>query len=282
MIKLNHISYSLLDKYIRCPRAFKYRYIDHIEEKPTTSMMIGLAVHRGIETFIKEGKEKAMQQVTESVNNSEDLSESLWMLNITIEMLESHSYMRSELKLRSRIPGLPPLISIWDIAQPTDTFYRVIEVKTSWKIPDKRTLETSLQPRFYKLVMMRNIKDYPLKFTYYYPRYNETIETEPEPLEIDYLKSLVNQIESDTEFKPKVNGCQHCPYLYHCDAGKECHSPEETARALIYHKAKYQELMSQIKTLTKESPLEIDGYKFGYKATGTKRVQTRFSIYPAK
>ena len=49
----SYISPSRLGLWLRCPLAFKFRYIDHIESPTTPSLFIGKMCHSGLETFYR-------------------------------------------------------------------------------------------------------------------------------------------------------------------------------------------------------------------------------------
>ncbi len=48
-----YISPSRLNTWLRCPRAFKLRYIDGIRSSPSTSMFVGKVVHSGLECYYR-------------------------------------------------------------------------------------------------------------------------------------------------------------------------------------------------------------------------------------
>jgi CRISPR/Cas system-associated exonuclease Cas4 (RecB family) len=48
-----YISPSRLNTWLRCPLAFKLRYIDGIRSPPSKSMFVGKMVHAGLECFYR-------------------------------------------------------------------------------------------------------------------------------------------------------------------------------------------------------------------------------------
>lgn len=49
------LSKSSVNEFLKCRRAFKYQYIDKIEQQPNEFMQLGLDVHEIAEKFVKEG-----------------------------------------------------------------------------------------------------------------------------------------------------------------------------------------------------------------------------------
>jgi len=276
-MKLKEISYSKLSQYLFCPRAFRFTYIDRVEPQSLTSLRVGGAVHKAVELLVKDGGEAGevagIKKIYSLLSDPVEIGSALLMFKRVSRMLENHSYLRSELSLRTRIDGLPPIVSRFDIVQPTKDFYRVIDLKTSYRIPSEEELENDFQARFYTLVANHRVKEHPVKFAFYFVRYDVLEDIDVEPIEARELKALVDLIEEDERYEPKPQHCHLCPYLYSCDAGKVQDIPEGIAKAYLLHKAKYEEAKNRLKEITKDAPLEIAGYWFGYDSTLVTRVK---------
>jgi RecB family exonuclease len=50
MLKLN-LSFSRVDKWVRCPKAYRYRYLDRLKEPSTGALDFGKAVHAALEAY---------------------------------------------------------------------------------------------------------------------------------------------------------------------------------------------------------------------------------------
>ena len=50
-------SYSQLEAYQTCPRAYQYRYIYHLPTRPSAEQQFGVAVHQALSTILQEAKE---------------------------------------------------------------------------------------------------------------------------------------------------------------------------------------------------------------------------------
>lgn len=59
-MKLDHVSFSQVSMYLRCPRAYYYRYVRGLKIPPKGSMVLGRSVHFSLETGLKEKKETAV------------------------------------------------------------------------------------------------------------------------------------------------------------------------------------------------------------------------------
>ena len=49
------LSKSKVNQFLKCRRAFKYQYIDEIEQEPNDAMQMGTDIHELAEQFIKTG-----------------------------------------------------------------------------------------------------------------------------------------------------------------------------------------------------------------------------------
>ena len=52
MIELDHLSYSSISSYLTCGKAWKYKYLDKIPTKPSTTLILGSTVHDTMEEMI--------------------------------------------------------------------------------------------------------------------------------------------------------------------------------------------------------------------------------------
>ncbi len=276
-MKLKEVSYSKLRQYLFCPRSFRFSYIDRIEPQSLTPLRVGGAVHKAVELLVKNAREigevAGIKEIYSLLSDPTEIGDALLMFKRVSRILENHSYLRSELILRTRINGLPPIVSRFDIVQPTSDFYRVIDLKTSYRIPTRWELENDFQAKFYTLVARHHIKEHPVKFSFYFVRYDTLEDVDVEPITAKELRALIDLVEKDDRFEPKPQYCHLCPYLYHCEAGRVQDIPEGIAKGYLLHKAKYEEAKNRLKEITKDAPLEIAGLWFGYDSTLVNRVK---------
>lgn len=73
------LSKSAVNSFLKCPREFKYAYVDKIKQEPNEYMQLGTDVHEIAERFIKEGgissnnyREK-LDEIAKEVNSEFDL-----------------------------------------------------------------------------------------------------------------------------------------------------------------------------------------------------------------
>ena len=71
------LSKSKINTYLKCPREFKFRYIDEIEESPNKYMINGKNVHLIAETFLKKFEDNI-----ETINVKNELIKIAYDLNI--------------------------------------------------------------------------------------------------------------------------------------------------------------------------------------------------------
>jgi len=276
-MKLKEISYSKLRRYLFCPRSFRFSYIDRVEPLSQGLLRVGGAIHKATELLIKEGREigevAGIKGIYSLLSDPVEIGDALLMFKRVSKMLENHSYLRPELPLCSRIKNLPPIVSRFDIVQPTGDFYRVIEVKSSHRIPTEQELESDFQARFYTLVAKHHVKQHPVKFAFYFVRYDTLEDVDVEPISVEELRALIDVIEEDDRYEPKPQYCYLCPYLYSCEAGKVLDTPESVAKAYLLYRAKYEEAKNRLKKVTEDVPLEIAGYWFGYNPVLIHRIK---------
>ena len=52
MIELDHLSYSSISSYLTCGKAWKYKYLDKLPTRPSTTLILGSVVHDTMEEMI--------------------------------------------------------------------------------------------------------------------------------------------------------------------------------------------------------------------------------------
>jgi putative RecB family exonuclease len=97
----DYISPSRLNLWIRCPLAFKFRYIDGIRTPPTTNLFLGKAVHAALEHFYRQrqaGVDLTATMVIEQLHGSWDL--------LVVEEDMQFSSVQEEVDLKQQSCGL--------------------------------------------------------------------------------------------------------------------------------------------------------------------------------
>ncbi len=173
-MNLNHLSYSSINSYLTCPRSWKFKYVDQVPSKTTSSLAFGSAVHTAIEAVIRTRTLGAPVDILtewsaawnrqlerepfvpddgdtpESLHNdgvrlltNERVSEAILGLRATIWNGEPVIEHRVEL----RVPGVPiPVIGYIDAIDENGTPMDFKTSSKSWS-GDKASLE--VQPLFY-------------------------------------------------------------------------------------------------------------------------------------
>jgi hypothetical protein len=72
-----YISPSRLNLWLRCPLAFRLRYIDGIRSPPSTSMFVGKMVHAGLECYYRHKQAGVMLPVSDVIQRMDACWESL-------------------------------------------------------------------------------------------------------------------------------------------------------------------------------------------------------------
>ena len=58
---IEHLSYSSISSYLLCGRSWRFKYIDKVPTLPTSSLILGSAVHDTIEKFVGEPGQSATE-----------------------------------------------------------------------------------------------------------------------------------------------------------------------------------------------------------------------------
>lgn len=131
-MKVDHISFTQVQMYLRCPRAYYYRYIKGLKIPPRGSLILGKAVHFGIEVALKEKKETAIDPPISLVD---DAFHEAWEANIeeneTIiwdekpEKIKDDGYKLARKWHKTRLPKTEPL----EIEVPVEVEFKNTDLK---------------------------------------------------------------------------------------------------------------------------------------------------------
>lgn len=163
MAELEHLSYSSVNLYCTCSRAWYYKYIKQAPTRPTPSLVFGSAMHDTIEAIVRGAAETPTQLWTAAwsrqIADNPDLD---WqgevpeaLCNDGIRILNSDSVIAGiralrptaiEQRVELAVPGVPvPVIGYIDLIEdgvPAD-------IKTSNQPWTQEQAEGEIQPLFY-------------------------------------------------------------------------------------------------------------------------------------
>ncbi|MBR6464506.1 MAG: PD-(D/E)XK nuclease family protein [Verrucomicrobia bacterium] len=176
--ELDHLSYSSISSYLTCGKAWKYKYIDKIPTKPSTTLILGSTVHDTMEEIIacrSVGMEEPnpVEFATETLNKRLEnekgtfIPEDLETLKDDVLRLVSDNVILSgladirakvddrgaqiERKVTLEIPEVDvPIIGFIDIVLEDGT---PADFKTSSRAWTQERAEKEMQPIFYLAAM---------------------------------------------------------------------------------------------------------------------------------
>lgn len=122
----DYVSPSRLNLWLRCPLAFKFRYIDGIRTPTTSSLFVGKAVHAGLECFYRHrqmGVELQADQVIAQMNEC-------WASLVSEEDMQFES-VDEEVQLKSQTRDL---VGVY-LKQISPDEGRPIAVETKLQVP---------------------------------------------------------------------------------------------------------------------------------------------------
>lgn len=191
----------MVQTYSRCPRLFKYLYIDGLKVEDSIQAQLGKIFHEAAQYFlepIRKGEVNHIDCGIEQVNQ--------WLDNFILFENSSPNDMltplATEVELSINEPF--PLKGIIDRIDLYPTGYvRILEYKTSQKIT---LTDWRRELHFYK-ILYENSEDfyeYPVKtLAVYNPRLNIYFEEQPNKKSESALINKIYQIFSDKTFKMK-------------------------------------------------------------------------------
>ena len=242
-------SYSSLNNFKTCPLKYKFKEIDKIRSKQTSTLAFGNLMHKTLR-FIYTPSATGFPGKEEAIN----FFGQNWKQEVLIKEGEEKGYFEDgiriignyidsrDLKERSQVIALEHHFSIKigehnlegfiDRIDKTDDGFEIVDYKTSQKIPPEKDLENDLQLSIYLRAfitewpsLFREVKDTDkIKLSLYFLRHDlklSVTRTKKDLLEIDEkIVDLVNQVEkakSENKFDPCPSSlCPWCDYQEIC------------------------------------------------------------------
>ena len=267
-IDLLPLSWSRIDTFLRCPRKFFYRYVMHLEDKPTDAMKIGSAVHEALEIYVKSGDElqakasllelpqrnytTALQRFRMGVNMLEGLNPVAVELRFgfdeqwnTVDFEDSSCFFRGIIDLVTRDQYG---VQVWDY-------------KTGWSKPDPRQVLTYALPLIKrdKNVTSAGFMLLASGGTYVYPIDSEEIDSVFK-LILDVWKGMQRRFEEAEEeripviekFQHDLSACSYCSFRQRCSVSN-AQTIEEEVRNAVLLRENVNETMAAAREYVKET-----------------------------
>ena len=229
-------SFSKIDMFMRCPSAYKMRYIDNITVPPNRYMLIGKAAHEAVAEYmeylrdteqlkdLKEWEKIKKRYYAENPWFADDLKEILDSANDLILPPEVCPEIEFSIRIDENGEILDNdnrdyfFIGVVDLAYMKDNKIVIIDWKTSrtdqYTNPNQIKVYAWLMSHLYP-----EVQSYIVSF--HYLRTGKEQKEEITAHEIrefeDWIKGVIARIESETKFKANPgDGCSLCDYILYC------------------------------------------------------------------
>lgn len=111
MTNIQHLSASSINKYLMCPRSWKFHYLDNISAPTNTNLLFGSAFHDVVEAYILN-KELSLQDLWEkqwrqTVENCHDI---LWDTKSYTELEQQGYRMLQSYQIQHLLDNLKPQV----------------------------------------------------------------------------------------------------------------------------------------------------------------------------
>lgn len=232
-----------LSMFMECPRRYKFQYIDGLAEQfkvPKPHFTMGENVHEALKDFFKKTEPDKRNQ-----KNLEEILRKIWRKN------------RKGFKNRDEEKkfGLEALAMLDNFAKTQDIKIKPLELEKMHKLPiDKEIIlqgkidridkdgdkiiiidyktgsepqeEDLLQLIIYSIIISKKLNKEINKASYLYLKSGKEKSIKPSKEDLDNgiieIKSMVEMIEKEKNFKPNINKfCSWCEYLSICPMKEE-------------------------------------------------------------
>ncbi|NPV59017.1 MAG: PD-(D/E)XK nuclease family protein [Actinobacteria bacterium] len=266
------LSYTAISSYERCPLAYRYRYVDGIEEEPSPHLSFGRSLHAALEWLYRRDVPvpPSLEELQEhllscwSREGFEDEEQEESFLEHAREVLTCYYHanvadFRLPVALEERFElnmGGYILSGVIDrVDRHPDGKYEIIDYKTNRRLPELSRLREDLQLPIYQLACGEVWGITPSKLTFYYLVPNQRFSTRP--LDEEGLARVRERIDgvaeliSHGEFEPTPNRlCDWCSYRDICPAFDRAEDAERSFRsrhrALLKRRERLDELISEL------------------------------------
>ena len=232
------LSKSAVNSYRKCPREFKYQYIDKIEQEANEYMQLGTDVHNIAETFVQNADMdrdffSQLMDIYRASDSEFELEEHLQNLanffdevfrdeNEPYYLFSAEEYIYDK---KHNFSGLADLI-----VEDPDGDLIIIDYKTGKPSPISKYL---LELTYYKMLVNSKYpnrkvisagifftKDGSMKFANFCEKQKKGsfIDSEDEKTAIDYLDWIRNEVKEGNLAPNRQFLCDYCCYKDRCDA----------------------------------------------------------------
>ncbi len=242
---------------MRCPRKFKYRYIDKLPEEPSQAMVLGSVIHKALETFHRDGEDAALAELDKRTEigflDPETYATARQRFYAGVRMTSGLDIVGIEMKFGFDEDFKPSKFdSSWfrgviDVVSKNPQGLVIYDYKSGWSEPDPRqifcyalgavTHKLKVSGAGFVLLATGGMYDY------------QITENELETAQ-RVIKNIVSEIENAKEFPRRPGLCGWCAYQEQCEPEGDSFPAKLFKAHLDREKAK--EIFAQAKETLKE------------------------------
>lgn len=282
-----HLSFSRISRFERCPLSYKLHYIDKVESEPGIALRFGKVVHAVLERLVREAvddersgplsEDRALAifrdaWTAENLTGVDLFQEGIEILKRFVRdqgVLEPRDILAVEKEFRLQV-GPFTLLGYIDRVDCVDReTIRIIDYKTNRLLYSRDELDTSLQVSIYHAAVRKLwpwAKD--VKFIFWMLRHGVRQETTRTSDQVDsalaYVETLGRQTEGASDFPARINpNCVYCDHRLQCSVyadalkGKQGFICEDTSDLESVAKER-EEVASLVKVLSARKK-ELEG-----------------------
>ncbi len=262
---ISQFSYHAINTYRRCPRQFKFRYLEKIpvEKRPTVELHIGNVIHRVLEELYKRGA----NNIVMTLDEMHDLYSSHWnsiapeklevsseymgiddFYNNGLEMLDAYykkhtpfklgKLYGTEMRLHYTLPGTASKFrgTIDRLWERPDGVVEITDYKTGQHLAQPKSKEFFYQMGLYQLMVQQS---YPMieevELVQYFLKMGCEVKLRMTQDDLEILREELRQVILETihaerldDFPPKESSyCKFCEYTALCPAKRHQQMIEE-------------------------------------------------------
>jgi putative RecB family exonuclease len=240
------LSYSKMMTYVRCPRNFRFLYVDKVAPQSRGFFSIGTSIHNALEDFYNyDGllKQPSFPYLVKLFKKQwvnagyEDEAEERKYFEEGLQMLRDYYVMEIDGKFRKawatepyfELPVGKHYIAngfIDRIDRHADGSYEVIDYKTEPKIRTQEEVDSDLQLTMYYWACREAFGFTPSKLTLHFMRHNKKITTSRTEADVGKLIATIIEVgdkaTTEKNYEPLVNKyCSSCDHLKGCPKEEE-------------------------------------------------------------
>jgi putative RecB family exonuclease len=240
------LSYSKMMTYIRCPRNFKFLYVDRIAPLPRSFFSIGTSFHNCLEEFYEyDGvlKQPSFEYLVKLYRTAwvnagfKDEAEERLYFEEGLNMLRDYYMMEINGKFKKAWAVEPyfelpigdkfVMIGFIDrIDQLADGSFEVLDYKTEPTLRTQEEVDKDLQLTVYYWACRDAFGINPDLLSLHFTRFNKKVSTRRTPEDVkklmDYVTEWGTKMLTEEKFEPLVNKyCSSCDHLKGCPKEQE-------------------------------------------------------------